>query len=88
MKKLMQLFLVAVLIGSAGTAFAKEKKCKAFVDGEWETIGYTHTDGGCSVMAKKHVGRKVCVPGMKKFNYKYMFEADISHKDGYCSNVD
>ena len=88
MKKLLQIALALVLVGSAAPAFAKEKKCKAYVDGDWETIGFTHTDGGCAVMAKKHVGKKICVAGMKKFNYKYMYEGDISHKDGWCSNVD
>lgn len=78
---------VLMMVAGSGVAEAKKERCKVYVDGEYELVARTHTDGGCALEAKKRVGPKLCSNGAKKFDFKYMFDGKISEGTGWCSNV-
>lgn len=93
MSKSFTTVLSALSIAAALTVFAPaeahagKERCKVYVDGDYQLVGKTFTDGGCAAKAREMVGPAKCAKGSKKFEYKYMFDGRISEKESYCSNL-
>ncbi len=66
---------------SHGTA-----RCKVRDGDEWHYLDRTYTKGGCSLEAKKYIGRKRC-DGQRRFHFTYQFDDDVYEDEGLCSLV-
>jgi hypothetical protein len=61
-------------------------RCKVREGDDWHYLDRTYTKGGCSMEAKKYIGRKRC-DGQRRFHYTYQFDDETYEDEGLCSLV-